>query len=58
MSHLHLFIDDCTRYVPHGEFYFRQNLPCLEDCFRKAVLKGGVPPAPIGITGLSTRPAR
>jgi len=43
MSHLHLFIDDCTRYVPHGEFYFRQNLPCLEDCFRKAVLKGGVP---------------
>ncbi len=43
MSHLHVFIDDNSRYVPHGEFYFRQNLPCLEDCFRKAILKGGLP---------------
>jgi putative transposase len=43
LTHLHVFIDDHTRYVVHGEFYFRQNLPCLEDCFRKAVLKGGRP---------------
>lgn len=43
MCHLHAFIDDHTRYVVHGEFYFRQNLPCLEDCFRKAILKGGIP---------------
>lgn len=41
--YLHGFIDDRTRYIPHAEFYFRQNLPCLEDCYRKAVLKGGVP---------------
>ncbi len=41
--YLHGFIDDRTRYVSHAEFYFRQNLPCLEDCYRKAVLKGGVP---------------
>ena len=41
--HLHAFKDDRTRYIPHAEFYFRQNLPCLEDCFRKAILKGGVP---------------
>lgn len=40
---LHAFIDDRTRYIPHAEFYFRQNLPCLEDCLRKAVLKGGIP---------------
>ncbi len=40
---LHGFIDDRTRYIPHAEFYFRQNLPCLGDCLRKAVLKGGVP---------------
>ena len=40
---LHGFIDDNTRYIPHAEFYFRQNLPCLEDCLRKAVLKSGVP---------------
>jgi len=42
-SHLHVFIDDHTRYIVHGEFYFRENLPCLEDAFRKAVLKGGIP---------------
>lgn len=40
---LHGFIDDKTRYIPHAEFYFRQNLPCLGDCLRKAVLKGGIP---------------
>lgn len=43
LSHLHAFIDDWSRYIPHAEFYFRQNLPCLEDCFRKAVLNGGIP---------------
>ncbi len=42
-SHLHVFIDDHTRYPPHGEFYFRENLPCLEDALRKAILKGGLP---------------
>lgn len=41
--YLHVFLDDHTRYVPHGEFYWRQNLPCLEDCFRKALLKSGRP---------------
>lgn len=41
--YLHAFIDDRTRYIPHAEFYFRQNLPCLEDCFRKAILNGGIP---------------
>lgn len=43
LCHLHAFIDDHTRYIVHAEFYFRQNLPCLEDCFRKAVLRGGIP---------------
>jgi transposase InsO family protein len=42
-SHLHLFIDDHTRYPVHGEFYFKENLPCLEDALRKAILKGGIP---------------
>ena len=41
--HLHVFLDDYSRFLVHGEFYFRQNLPCLEDCFRKAILKGGLP---------------
>lgn len=43
LCHLHAFIDDWSRFIPHAEFYFRQNLPCLEDCFRKAVLNGGIP---------------
>lgn len=42
-THLHLFIDDHTRYPVHGEFYFKEDLPCLEDSLRKAILKGGVP---------------
>lgn len=40
---LHAVIDDHTRYVPHAEFYFRQNLTCLLDGFRKAVHGGGLP---------------
>lgn len=43
MCHLHAFLDDHSRFVVHAEFYFRQNLPCLEDCFRKAVVHGGIP---------------
>lgn len=43
MCHLHAFLDDHTRYIVHAEFYFRQNLPCLEDCFRKGIVHGGVP---------------
>jgi transposase InsO family protein len=39
---LHAIIDDHTRYVPHAQFYFRQNLTCLLDGFRKAVHAGGV----------------
>jgi transposase InsO family protein len=43
MTHLHAFIDDHTRFIVHAEFYFNQNLPCLEDCFRKAIIVGGIP---------------
>jgi len=37
------FIDDATRYVVHGEFYDSLDQTIVEDCFRKAVLKEGVP---------------
>lgn len=37
------FIDDATRFVTHAEFYADQKLPILEDCFRKAIIKCGVP---------------
>lgn len=42
LCHLHAVLDDHSRYVVHAEFYFRQNLPYLEDCFRKSILHGGV----------------
>lgn len=38
-------IDDATRMVVHAEFYDNQKLPVLEDTFRKAVTKCGVPDA-------------
>jgi len=42
-TYLLLFIDDATRLICHGEFYADQKLPILEDCFRKALLKRGLP---------------
>ena len=42
-TYLLLFIDDATRLICHGEFYADQKLPILEDCFRKALLKWGLP---------------
>ncbi len=42
-TYLLLFIDDATRLICHGEFYSDQKLPILEDCFRKALLKRGLP---------------
>lgn len=37
------FIDDATRFVLHGEFYSTLDHVIVEDCFRKAILKYGVP---------------
>ena len=42
-TYLLAFIDDHTRLVTHGQFYLDQSLPILEDCFRKAILKRGIP---------------
>ena len=36
--HLIGFIDDHSRLVTHGEWYFKESLPCLFDCFKKAVI--------------------
>jgi putative transposase len=41
--HLMGFIDDHSRLVTHGEWYFKESLPCLFDCLKKAVIKYGVP---------------
>ena len=37
------FIDDATRYIIHGEFYWSRNQTAVEDCFRKVILKEGLP---------------
>lgn len=37
------FIDDATRFVLHGEFYPTLDQVIVEDCFRKAIQKYGVP---------------
>lgn len=37
------FLDDATRYVVHAEFYTSLDQTVVEDCFRKAVLKEGLP---------------
>jgi len=37
------FLDDATRYVVHGEFYDCIDQTVVEDCFRKAVIKEGLP---------------
>jgi transposase InsO family protein len=42
-TYLVSFFDDATRYVVHAEFYTRLDQSIVEDCFRKAILKEGVP---------------
>ena len=42
-TYLVSFIDDATRYVVHGEFYDTLDQTIVEDCFRKAILKEGLP---------------
>jgi len=37
------FIDDATRYVVHAEFYLSLDQTIVEDCFRKAILREGLP---------------
>lgn len=37
------FIDDATRFVLHGEFYPTLDQVIVEDCFRQAIQKYGVP---------------
>lgn len=42
-TYLVAIIDDATRMVVQAEFYDNQKLPVLEDTFRKAVTKCGLP---------------
>ena len=37
------FIDDASRIIPHGEFFFSENTPALIRCLRSALYKRGIP---------------
>jgi transposase InsO family protein len=41
--HAHGFIDDHSRLVTHVQFYWRESLPALENCFRQAIARHGIP---------------
>jgi transposase InsO family protein len=43
MAYLVVFMDDYSRYIVGGQFYFEERLPRLEDCFKKALLRHGCP---------------
>ncbi len=40
---LFAFLDDHTRLVSHAQFYWNEQLPRLEDCFKRAMLRYGRP---------------
>jgi transposase InsO family protein len=42
-TYLICFIDDCTRFILHSQFYLSQTKENVADCFRQAVLKYGIP---------------
>ena len=42
-TYLYVTIDDCSRVVPHSQFYFSESLSSLVDCFKRAILKRGIP---------------
>lgn len=42
-TYLVAFLDDYSRYIPHGEFFFAEDVYALEVCFQKALLRGGRP---------------
>lgn len=44
-TYLVTFMDDATRFILHGEFYPTLDGVIVEDCFRKALMKYGLPEA-------------
>jgi len=40
---LFAFIDDHSRLVPHAQFYWNEQLPRMEDCLKRAILRHGRP---------------
>lgn len=43
LAYLIVFLDDFSRLITHGEFFFEENVLSLEQTLKKAILKHGVP---------------
>jgi len=43
LAYLIVFLDDYSRLITHGEFFFEENVLSLEQTFKKAILKYGIP---------------
>lgn len=42
-NYLFAWIDDYSRKILYAEYYWNEKLPCMEDSFRKMVLRYGIP---------------
>jgi putative transposase len=40
---LFAFLDDHSRLIPHAQFHWNEQLPRMEDCFKRAILRYGRP---------------
>lgn len=54
-TYLIVFIDDASRLIVHGEFYFEDNALNMQKAFQKAILKFGVPRRIFADNGCSYR---
>ena len=43
MTFLYAWVDDFSRKILYARYYWDEKLPCLEDCFKHATLRWGLP---------------
>lgn len=43
LAKLCAILDDYSRYIVHGQYYWDERMPCLEDTLKKAIEKHGIP---------------
>jgi transposase InsO family protein len=43
LAKLCAILDDYSRSIPHGQYYWDERMPCLEDTLKKAIEKHGIP---------------
>jgi transposase InsO family protein len=42
-THLIALIDDCSRFIPHAQYYEKETTQCLLDVLKQAVMRRGIP---------------